>query len=63
MARQAMYATVALLFTQFNVSLAGESEGFENRQEFPKMNVTKPPLGTIPPMEGEDVILLLERMK
>ncbi|TVY33836.1 Prostacyclin synthase [Lachnellula subtilissima] len=63
MARQAMYATVALLFTQFDVSLAGESEGIMGKQQFPRMNETKPPLGTIPPMEGEDVILLLRRTK
>jgi hypothetical protein len=54
MARRTIYTFITLLFTQYEVSLDKTKA-----QRFPRIDETKPPLGSLAPVEGDDVILVL----
>jgi cytochrome P450 len=54
-ARRTVFAVVALLFGRFEVSLDKQN----GVQKFPKIDDTKPGLGALAPVPGDDVILVI----
>lgn len=66
MARRAVFTIVALLFGRFDVKLdttSASAKGQSNGQTFPRIDDTKPGLGALAPVDGDDVILVIQPRK
>jgi len=56
---------VAILFTRFDVSLdtSAAANLQDGKQKFPRIDDTKPGLGALAPVNGDDVALVLKRSR
>jgi hypothetical protein len=61
LARKSIYTFTAILLGRYDVSLAETVEFMAGKQSFPRIDDTKPGLGALAPVHGDDVILILKK--